>query len=99
MRASLTRNIPDRRGRAGDDVEHARRHAGFLAQQRQRQRAEGVSSDGFSTIVQPAASAGATLRVIIAAGKFHGVTAATTPTARRSTQRRVLRVWPGIMSP
>src|SRR5450830_22147 len=35
----------------------------------------GVSSAGFNTMVQPAASAGATLRVIIAAGKFHGVMA------------------------
>ena len=31
----------------------------------------GVRSEGFTTTVQPAASAGATLRVIIAAGKFH----------------------------
>src|SRR6185436_11286168 len=33
----------------------------------------GVCSAGFSTIVQPAASAGADLRVGIAAGKFQGV--------------------------
>ena len=39
----------------------------------------GVSSDGLTTIVQPAASALLTLRVIIAIGKFHGVIAATTP--------------------
>ena len=32
------------------------------------------------TTVLPAASAGASLRVIIAAGKFHGVIIATTPT-------------------
>jgi hypothetical protein len=32
--------------------------------------------------VQPAASAGATLRVIIDIGKFQGVMAATTPTCR-----------------
>src|SRR6476620_4504046 len=45
-----------------------------------RARAEnGVSSAGFSTIGQPAARAGATLRVIIADGKFHGVIAAQTP--------------------
>jgi hypothetical protein len=30
---------------------------------------------GFSTTVQPAASAGETLRVIIEHGKFHGVIA------------------------
>ena len=40
----------------------------------------GVCSAGFSTIVQPAASAGADFRVGIAAGKFHGVMPAVTPT-------------------
>ena len=40
---------------------------------------KGVSLAGLSTMVQPAASAGATLRVIIAAGKFQGVMAAQTP--------------------
>src|SRR6202048_44397 len=40
---------------------------------------KGVAVAGFSTIVQPAASAGPALRVIIAAGKFHGVVAAVTP--------------------
>ena len=39
----------------------------------------GVSSAGLMTTGQPAASAGATLRVIIAIGKFHGVMAAHTP--------------------
>ena len=33
----------------------------------------GVSSAGLTTTVQPAASAGAILRVAIASGKFHGV--------------------------
>ncbi|MNY55593.1 hypothetical protein D3C86_1915820 [compost metagenome] len=40
----------------------------------------GVCSAGFTMTVQPAASAGATLRVIMATGKFHGVMAAQTPT-------------------
>src|SRR5699024_5438602 len=39
----------------------------------------GLSLDGFMTIVQPAAKAGAILRVNIARGKFQGVIAATTP--------------------
>ncbi len=39
----------------------------------------GVCSAGLITTGQPAASAGATLRVIIAIGKFHGVIAAQTP--------------------
>ena len=34
----------------------------------------GVSVAGLSTTAQPAASAGAILRVAMAAGKFHGVT-------------------------
>ena len=36
----------------------------------------GVAGAGLTTIVQPAASAGAALRAIIAIGKFHGVIAA-----------------------
>ena len=47
-----------------------------------------MSSDGFSTTVQPAAMPGPTLRVIIAAGKFHGVMAPTTPTGCFSTMMR-----------
>ena len=39
----------------------------------------GVSVAGFSTTVQPAASAGPILRVAIAAGKFHGVISNATP--------------------
>ena len=33
----------------------------------------GATSDGFSTMVQPAASAGATLQAIWLIGQFHGV--------------------------
>ncbi len=40
---------------------------------------KGVSGAGLTIQGQPAANAGATLRVIIAAGKFQGVMAATTP--------------------
>ena len=40
----------------------------------------GVADAGLSTTVQPAASAGATLRVPIASGKFQGVIARTGPT-------------------
>jgi hypothetical protein len=49
----------------------------------------GVCVAGFRTMAQPAASAGPALRVIIAAGKFHGVIAATTPTGWRSTMMRL----------
>src|SRR5699024_2487677 len=46
----------------------------------------GVDSAGLQTKVQPAASAGAAFRVIIAAGKFHGVIAATSPIGACSTR-------------
>ena len=49
----------------------------------------GVSEAGLSTTVQPAARAGAILRVAIAAGKFHGVTRAATPTGLWVTMVRV----------
>ncbi|MNL17429.1 hypothetical protein D3C87_1385220 [compost metagenome] len=49
----------------------------------------GVSSAGLMTMAHPAAKAGPALRVIIAAGKFHGVMAAQTPTGWRSVTRRL----------
>src|SRR5207253_11385529 len=54
----------------------------------------GVSLAGFSTTVQPAASAGDTFRVIIEEGKFHGVIAPQTPigwliASSRAAGRRV----------
>ena len=51
----------------------------FSAKKARANAESGVSSDGFKTTVQPTANAGATLRVIIAIGKFQGVIAATTP--------------------
>ncbi len=52
----------------------------------------GVCDAGLITTGQPAASAGAHLRVIIAEGKFHGVMAATTPIPCLMTTMRL----PGI---
>jgi hypothetical protein len=49
----------------------------------------GVSSAGRETNVQPAARAGATLRAIIALGKFHGVIAAATPIGCLRTRIRL----------
>jgi hypothetical protein len=51
----------------------------------------GVDEAGRITTGQPAASAGAHFRVIIAAGKFHGVIDATTPMGCLMTTMR----WPG----
>ena len=59
----------------------------------------GVASAGLITTVQPAASAGATLRVIIEQGKFHGVIAAHTPTGCFRTTRRRSFATVGITSP
>src|SRR6202047_3393316 len=59
----------------------------------------GVAVAGFSTIVQPAASAGPDLRVIIAAGKFHGVIAAVTPIGSLVTTMRLSAACAGIVSP
>src|SRR2546422_5243207 len=45
----------------------------------------GVALAGFRTTAQPAARAGAILRVTIVAGEIHGVIAATTPNGCRIT--------------
>src|SRR3954454_10584144 len=57
----------------------------------------GVSSAGFSTIVLPAARAGASFHAAIVSGKFHGVMSPTTP----SGSRKVIATPPatGIVSP
>ncbi len=49
----------------------------------------GVAVAGFSTQVQPAASAGASFLAAIAAGKFHGVTSTATPIGWCSTRMRL----------
>ncbi|SAL70451.1 hypothetical protein AWB65_06919 [Caballeronia humi] len=59
----------------------------------------GVASAGFTTIGQPAASAGPTLRVIIAAGKFHGVIAAHTPIGSFVTTMRLSAAGEASVSP
>ena len=59
----------------------------------------GVCSAGFSTIVQPAASAGADFRVGMAAGKFHGVIPAVTPTASLVTMIRLSGHGLGMVEP
>ncbi|OQC09428.1 MAG: hypothetical protein BWX79_01431 [Alphaproteobacteria bacterium ADurb.Bin100] len=59
----------------------------------------GVSSAGLMMTGQPAARAGATLRVIIASGKFQGVIAAHTPIGWRSTIRRRVGSNGGKVSP
>ena len=60
---------------------------------------KGVSVAGLTTTVQPTESAGPTLRVIIAAGKFQGVIAATTPIGWRITMMRASGRCVGMVSP
>ena len=85
---------------AGDAGEDALRHAGALGQLAQAPAPRTASAvAGFSTIVQPAASAGPALRVIIAAGKFHGVIAAQTPIGSLITTMRLSAACAGIVSP
>ncbi len=59
----------------------------------------GVSAAGLTSMVQPAASAGAALRRIIAEGKFQGVIAAVTPTGWRIVSSRRLATFVGMTSP
>jgi hypothetical protein len=49
----------------------------------------GVPSAGLSSVVKPAASAGASLRVAMAAGKFQGVSSRATPTGLRKVRMRL----------
>ena len=70
------------------------------AQMRARASADsGVALAGFRTTAQPAARAGAILRVTMVAGKFHGVIAATTPMGCRITHSRFPGTGGGTISP
>ena len=59
----------------------------------------GVSSEGFTTVVQPAANAGAAFLVTMALGKFQGVISAATPTGCLITRSRLSLAVVGTMSP
>ena len=69
---------------AGDDVDDALGEAGLEHQLAQPSAESGVCSAGFSTAVQPAASAGATFETAIMSGKFHGTIRPATPTGSRT---------------
>ena len=89
----------DRAGGAGDHVEYSGGDPARFASSASASAENGVWLAGFRTMVQPAASAGPALRVIIAAGKFHGVMAAVTPMGCLITSRRLSARWPGMVSP
>src|SRR3954447_724749 len=59
----------------------------------------GVCEAGLTTAVQPAASAGPSLRASIEDGKFHGVMAAMTPTGSFVTRMRRSAHGEGTTSP
>ena len=59
----------------------------------------GVSLAGLQTTVHPDARAGATLRISIAFGQFHGLIQATTPTGCLTTTTRLSFDACGIVSP
>ena len=69
---------------AGYDVDHAIREAGFRHSSPSRRADSGVCSAGFSTTVQPVASAGPSFQAAISSGKFHGMIWPTTPTGSRT---------------
>ena len=50
----------------------------------------GVCSAGLSTMVQPAAIAGAIFRAAMAIGKFHGVISRQGPTGREPVRKRAV---------
>ena len=87
-----------RRTHAGDDVEHALREIPPRARARPRRSAvSGVSSAGFNTTVQPAASAGAHFQVASRNGKFQAMMAPTTPIGSRV--EKAAYCWPGTSVP
>ncbi len=59
----------------------------------------GASSEGFTTTVHPAASAGPSLYATSSSGKFHGVMAATTPTGSRLPRVSIPGIELGRTSP
>ena len=59
----------------------------------------GVWSLGLTTMVQPAASAGASFQVSSSSGEFHGTIAATTPTGTRCVKATKFGLSDGMLSP
>ena len=100
----VRRHLAADRGRVLGGARHDGEHARAAGPPRSASAAtasadSGVCSAGFSTIVQPAASAGAVFRVGIAAGKFQGVIPAVTPIGCLSTRMRRSALGAGIVSP
>ena len=73
--------LADRGPIAIDEVEDALGTPASCIASAKMMALSGAISDGFSTMVQPAARAGATLHMIWLIGQFHGVIMPTTPIA------------------
>jgi hypothetical protein len=58
-----------------------------------------VYSDGFTTTVLPAASAGAIFQDISSSGEFHGTMAATTPSGSRRVKFSISGLSMGMTLP
>jgi hypothetical protein len=69
---------------AGDDVDDAGGIPAVSARRASSIAEADVISDGFSTIVLPAARAGASDMMAMNVGEFHGVITPTTPSGSRS---------------
>ena len=65
--------------RAGQHVEHARGQPGLGGDLGEHQRGERRGLGGLEHDVLPVASAGAIFHAAMSSGKFHGITAPTTP--------------------
>ena len=59
----------------------------------------GVTSDGLTTTVHPAASAGASFMISKVSGLFHGVIAATTPIGSRTVKPAMFGMLLASVSP
>mmetsp|Transcript_12646 Transcript_12646/g.31053 ORF Transcript_12646/g.31053 Transcript_12646/m.31053 type:complete len:202 (+) Transcript_12646:569-1174(+) len=95
-------NISPTSGVPVDDVTTLTRPEGTpacLASSASARAVNGVCCAGLITTGHPAASAGATFLVIMAAGKFHGVMSAHTPTPCRITIMRLLGLGVGRSVP
>ena len=75
----VTSGSPTSGPEPGDDVDHALREAGLGEQLASSIIDAEVNSDGLTTAVQPAASAGASFQLVSVSGEFQGVMIATTP--------------------
>jgi len=104
MRFAHSRVLHDRGGdprriNAGHDAKHALGQTGLLEDADELQGGQGCELGGlYDHVMQPAALAGPSSRVIMAAGKFHGVVAAT-PTGRFMTRMRLSGKLAGTVSP